>query len=92
MEGFEMICKECKRNEEVEDGYCEHCIVYQKDPNKDNPLPHIYLDDEGVEHLIFNRNKLKEGKHYPIFWNKGNYEIVKNQGYIELYIWKNDLK
>lgn len=79
-------CKGCKRNEAVEEGFCEYCIVYERDPDKDNPLPHLF-EYKGEKHYIFNFKKIQEYKLYPI----GEFYIRKHKNGIEYYTAKEDV-
>lgn len=59
------LCKSCKRNKIQEEGFCEYCIVYEKDPDKANPLPHVF-EYKGEKHTIFNFKDMKEDVMYPV--------------------------
>lgn len=59
------LCKCCKRNKPIEEGFCEYCIVYEKDPEKGNPLPHVF-EYKGEKHIIFNFKKMEEDVMYPV--------------------------
>lgn len=84
-----MKCKNCKRNKAVEEGFCEHCIVYEKDPDKDNPLPHVF-HYKGEEHIIFNKNELEDKKYYPLFYEEKNHLLRKSGNVLEIYVKKEE--